>query len=44
MNYLLFNPLANNGTGVEAKNACLPEVKSVFSEITEINVCNKNER
>ena len=38
MNYLLFNPLANNGTGLEAKNACLPEVKSVFSEITEINV------
>ena len=38
MNYLLFNPLANNGTGVDAKNACLPEIKSVFSEITEINV------
>ena len=38
MNYLLFNPLANNGTGVDAKNDCLPEIKSVFGQITEINV------
>ena len=38
MNYVLFNPLANNGTGTESKNAALPKIKEVFNEVTEINV------
>lgn len=38
MNYLLFNPLANNGTGLEGKKAALPEIKKVFSEVTEYSV------
>ena len=38
MKYVLYNPLANNGTGVEMKNNALPEIKDFFGEVKELSV------
>lgn len=42
MNYLLFNPLANNGTGVEAKNNALDFLKEKFGQLVEVDVTTMN--
>ena len=42
MNYLLYNPLADNGNGVENKNKAIIDIKKVFNEFTEMNVLELN--
>ena len=44
MNYLLFNPLARNGTGVELKEEAKKELSPKFPELTEINVLEFNQK
>lgn len=38
MNYLLYNPLSNNGLGEQIKEEALEKLKNNFDELSEINV------
>ena len=42
MNYLVFNPLASNGTGVEKKQIAVEALKDKFADLKEINVLETN--